>query len=52
MEPDESEIPDLVMGVRYRDDVARVGDSDDWKISARNVVNQWTRGPLPRPATP
>jgi hypothetical protein len=22
---------------------------DEWKISRRNVVKQWHRGPLPRP---
>ncbi len=47
IEADDSPIEDLIMGVRYQDDVVRVGD--EWKISRRNVVNQWHRGPLPRP---
>ncbi|MEI8002166.1 MAG: nuclear transport factor 2 family protein [Actinomycetes bacterium] len=37
---------DLVMGVRYCDDVAR--DGDDWKIVRRVAVPVWVRGPLPR----
>ena len=47
MEPEESEAEDLITAVRYQDDVARVGDGDDWKITRRNVINQWKRGPLP-----
>ena len=38
---------DLVMAVRYQDDVER--RDGDWKIVRRNVVKQWHRGPLPRP---
>ena len=62
MEADGSELDDLVMGVRYQDDVVRVpgpggvdrpgaeaGQGGDWKILRRNVVRQWSRGPLPRP---
>ncbi len=47
IEADDSPHEDLVMGVRYQDDVTRVGDG--WKIVNRVVVNQWRRGPLPRP---
>jgi hypothetical protein len=47
IEPDGSPYPDLIMGVRYQDDVIRVGDG--WQILRRNVVKQWHRGPLPRP---
>ena len=47
IEADDSELPDLVMGVRYQDDVRR--EDDGWKICRRNVVKQWHRGPLPRP---
>jgi len=39
---------DLVMGVRYVDDVARAGD--DWLIVRRTAIPHWVRGPLPRPA--
>ncbi len=39
---------DLVMGVRYCDDVARAGD--DWRIVHRSVALMWARGPLPRRA--
>ena len=37
---------DLVMGVRYRDDVAR--DGDGWLIVNRVAIPVWVRGPLPR----
>jgi len=37
---------DLVMGVRYRDDVAR--DGDGWLIVKRHAIPVWVRGPLPR----
>ncbi len=47
IEADDSPIDDLVLGVRYQDDVVRVGE--EWKISRRNVIKQWHRGPLPRP---
>ncbi len=50
IEADDSPHQDLIMGVRYQDDVVR--DADDWKILRRNVVNQWHRGPLPRPEEP
>ena len=47
IEAEDSELPDLTMGVRYQDDVVR--DGDGWKIAFRHVVKQWHRGPLPRP---
>ena len=47
IEAEDSEHPDLVMGVRYQDDVRREGKG--WTIFHRNVVKQWHRGPLPRP---
>lgn len=47
LEPEDSDLPDLTMGVRYQDDVRR--DAEGWKICRRNVVKQWHRGPLPRP---
>ena len=50
LEAENSPLPDLVMGVRYQDDVRR--DGDTWKISHRHVVKQWHRGPLPRPTEP
>ena len=37
---------DLVMGVRYCDDVAR--DGDGWIIVKRVAIPVWVRGPLPR----
>ena len=37
---------DLVMGVRYCDDVAR--DGDDWLIVKRTAIPVWVRGPMPR----
>ncbi len=46
LEAEGSELPDLIMGVRYQDDVRREGSG--WKIFRRNVVKQWHRGPLPR----
>lgn len=47
IEADGSPYPDLVMGVRYLDTVARSGD--DWVISKRRAIPHWVRGPLPRP---
>jgi hypothetical protein len=47
IEAPESGLPDLVMGVRYQDDVAR--DGDGWIISRRTAIPHWVRGPLPRP---
>ena len=48
MEADGSPIDDLVMGVRYCDNVTRTADG--WRISRRRVINQWRRGPMPRPS--
>jgi hypothetical protein len=48
IEAADSGRPDLVMGVRYQDTVAR--DGDGWCITARTVIPQWVRGPLPRPS--
>jgi len=47
IEAEGSDLSDLVMGVRYQDDVRR--DGKGWTICRRNVVKQWHRGPLPRP---
>ena len=41
MEAEESPIEDLLVGVRYQDDVVRVGN--EWKISRRIVIRQWHR---------
>ncbi|HEV8296475.1 MAG TPA: nuclear transport factor 2 family protein [Acidimicrobiales bacterium] len=48
IESPESGLPDLLMGVRYQDTVAR--DGDGWIITARTAIPHWVRGPLPRPA--
>ena len=47
MEADDSPLDDLILALRYQDDVVRVGD--DWKIIRRNMVKQFHRGPFPRP---
>ncbi len=47
IEAEGSPHADLVMGVRYQDDVARNGD--DWIITVRRAIPHWVRGPLPRP---
>ena len=47
MEAVGSPIDSLVLGLRYKDDVARAGD--DWKIVRREAVLQWHTGPFPRP---
>jgi hypothetical protein len=46
MEPPDSGREDLVMGVRYCDDVAR--HDDGWLIVKRAAIPVWIRGPLPR----
>ena len=46
MEAKDNGRDDLVMGVRYRDDVAR--DGTGWKIVKRHAIPVWVRGPLPR----
>jgi hypothetical protein len=48
MEAPGSPLDHLKLGLRYRDEVIRVGD--DWKISRREAVLQWHTGPFPRPA--
>jgi hypothetical protein len=48
IEPAGSGRDDLVMGVRYRDDVTR--DGAGWVIVHRAVTPVWVRGPLPRGA--
>lgn len=48
MESDDSPLDDLRLGLRYQDDVVRVGDG--WKIIRRKAVKQWHRGPFPRPS--
>jgi hypothetical protein len=47
MEAPGSPLEHLVLGLRYQDDVVRVGD--DWKILRRRAVKQWHTGPFPRP---
>jgi hypothetical protein len=47
LEPDGSPLADLLMGVRYQDDVERRDGA--WKIVRRVAVAQWRRGPFPRP---
>jgi len=47
MEAPGSPIDHLVLGLRYQDDLVRVGD--DWKIIRRRAAKQWHTGPLPRP---
>ncbi len=47
MEADDSPIDHLILGLRYEDDVVRVGD--DWKIIRRETAKQWHTGPFPRP---
>ncbi len=47
MEAPGSPISSLVLALRYKDDLVRVGD--DWKIMRREAVRQWNTGPLPRP---
>jgi hypothetical protein len=48
IEAPDTGLPDLVMGVRYQDTVARAGDG--WLITRRTAIPQWVRGPLPRPS--
>jgi SnoaL-like domain len=50
LEPAGADLDDLVMGVRYCDDVVRTADG--WRISRRQVARQWYRGPFPRPTQP
>ena len=48
MEAPGSPLEHLKLGLRYRDEVTRVGEG--WKISRREAVLQWHTGPFPRPA--
>jgi hypothetical protein len=48
LEDDDSPLDDLVLGLRYQDDVVRVGEG--WKIIRRTAIKQWHRGPFPRPS--
>jgi hypothetical protein len=47
IEAPDTGLPDLVMGVRYQDTVAREGEG--WLITNRRAIPHWVRGPLPRP---
>src|SRR6478735_3502207 len=47
MEAPGSPIDHLILGLRYKDEVARFGD--EWKIVRREAVRQWHTGPFPRP---
>jgi hypothetical protein len=48
MEADGSPLDDLVLALRYQDEVVRV--ADDWRIIRRKAVKQFHRGPFPRPS--
>lgn len=48
MEAEDSPLADLILALRYQDDVVRVGDG--WKIRCRRAVKRWHRGPFPRPS--
>jgi hypothetical protein len=48
MEADGSPLEHLVLGLRYQDDLVRVGD--EWKIIRRETAKQWHTGPFPRPS--
>jgi SnoaL-like domain len=48
MEAADSPLDDLVLALRYQDDVVRVGDG--WKILRRRAIKRWLRGPFPRPS--
>lgn len=48
MEAPGSPLDHLKLGLRYRDEVVRIGS--EWKISRREAVLQWHTGPFPRPA--
>ena len=47
MRSDASDDDDLILGLRYCDDVARF--DDHWLITARTAIPQWTRGAFPKP---
>ena len=48
MEAPGSPLDHLVLGLRYQDDLVRLGD--DWRIIRRETAEQWHTGPFPRPA--
>jgi len=48
LEAEGSPLDDLLLAVRYQDEVVRVGD--DWKIMRRRARKQLHRGPFPRPS--
>jgi len=43
--PDDKKLDDLVMGLRYQDQVEKT--SKGWWIVAREAAHQWLRGPAP-----
>lgn len=43
----DSPIDSLLLGLRYQDDLIRVGD--DWRIIRRKATRQFHEGPFPRP---
>jgi len=47
VEAADSPIDTLVLGLRYQDDLVRVGE--DWQIVRRLATRQWHTGPFPRP---
>jgi hypothetical protein len=48
MEAPASPLEHLVLGLRYQDDVVRVGA--EWKIIKRKTIKQWHTGTFPRPS--
>lgn len=48
MEAPGSPIDSLVLALRYKDDLVRVGNG--WQIARREAVEQWHTGPFPRPS--
>ena len=48
METESSPIDDLMLALRYQDDVVRVGTG--WQVIRRKTVKQFHRGPFPRPS--
>lgn len=48
MEAEGSPIQDLMLALRYQDDVIRVGEG--WQVIRRKTVKQFHRGPFPRPS--
>jgi hypothetical protein len=48
MEEEGSPIDDLMLALRYQDDVVRVGEG--WQVIRRKTAKQFHRGPFPRPS--